>query len=38
MGIFLDMPLNIDSLTVTPEILPLITKLDEFKGAWYGAV
>jgi Fic family protein len=27
-------PLNTDSLTITPEILSLISGIDEFKGAW----
>ena len=34
LGTFMGMPLNIDSLTITPEILSLIAELDEFKGAW----
>jgi len=32
------MSLHFDSLTVSPEILPLIAELDEFKAAWYGVV
>jgi Fic family protein len=28
------MPLNIDTLKITPEILSLIAEVDEFKGAW----
>ncbi len=34
MGNFMGMNFNIDSLTITPEILSLIAELDEFKGAW----
>jgi Fic family protein len=30
----IDMPFNIDTLTITPETLSLIAELDEFKGAW----
>lgn len=33
MGIFMGM-MHIDSLKITPEILALITEIDEFKGAW----
>jgi len=32
--IFMDMPINTTSLNITPEILSLISELDEFKGAW----
>jgi Fic family protein len=34
MGIDMDMPINITSLTITPQILALIAEIDEFKGAW----
>ena len=34
MGIFMGMALKIDSLQITPEILALISEIDEFKGAW----
>ena len=34
MDIFLGMPLNIDTVRITPEILALIAEVDEFKGAW----
>lgn len=34
MGIFVDMSIKTDSLSITPEILSLISELDEFKGAW----
>ncbi len=34
MGNNMDMSLNIDTLHITPEILALISELDEFKGAW----
>lgn len=34
MGIFLDMGIKTDSLSITPETLSLIAELDEFKGAW----
>jgi Fic family protein len=34
MGNYMDMSLNIDTLHITPEILALISELDEFKGAW----
>jgi len=34
MGIFMDMPIRTDSLSITPEILSLIAEIDEFKGAW----
>jgi len=30
----MDMGINIETLTITPEILALIADLDEFKGAW----
>lgn len=33
MGIFVGM-LNIDTLKITPQILSLISEIDEFKGAW----
>ena len=34
MGMLLGMPLNIDTVRITPEILALIAEVDEFKGAW----
>jgi Fic family protein len=34
LGILLGMSLKTDSLSITPEILSLISELDEFKGAW----
>src|SRR6266850_2438934 len=34
MGVFLGVMIRADSLKITPEILALIAKLDEFKGAW----
>lgn len=34
MGIFSGMSLNTETLAITPEILSLISELDEFKGAW----
>jgi len=34
MDIFMDMSINTTSLNITPEILSLISELDEFKGAW----
>jgi len=34
MDNFMDMSFHIDKLQITPEILKLITELDEFKGAW----
>lgn len=34
MGIFMGMAIRTDSLEITPEILALISELDEFKGAW----
>jgi Fic family protein len=34
MGIFLGMPLNTDSITITAEILAIVSEIDEFKGAW----
>jgi Fic family protein len=34
MDNYMDMSLNIDTLQITPEILALISELDEFKGAW----
>lgn len=34
MGIFVDMPIQADSLEITPEILSFIAEIDEFKGAW----
>jgi len=33
-GILLDMSINTDSITITPETLSLIAEIDEFKGAW----
>lgn len=34
MDIYMGMTLNSDTLQITPEILSLISELDEFKGAW----
>ena len=37
MGVYLGVSqshLNMDALTITPEILALIAAIDEFKGAW----
>ena len=34
MGIFVDMSIRADRLTISREILSLIAELDEFKGAW----
>ncbi len=34
MGNFMDMPVNVNALEITPEILALIAEIDEFKGAW----
>src|SRR5712691_3237776 len=37
MGVYSGMsarPLDTDTLTITPEILALISGIDEFKGAW----
>lgn len=34
MGILLGMPLTTDSLQITPEVLALVSEIDEFKGAW----
>jgi len=34
LGINTGMAFSIDSLTITPQILSLISELDEFKGAW----
>jgi len=34
LGNIMAMSLNINALTITPEILLLIAELDEFKGAW----
>ncbi|MER9603764.1 DUF977 family protein [Mesorhizobium sp. M0243] len=34
LGIFLGMALKIGSLQITPEILALVSEIDEFKGAW----
>lgn len=31
---FSDMPINISSLAITPQMLALIAEIDEFKGAW----
>lgn len=33
MGNFMGMP-NSNSLQITPEILALVSKIDEFKGTW----
>lgn len=34
MDIYSDMPVNIDTLKITREILNLVAELDEFKGSW----
>jgi Fic family protein len=34
MGIFLGMLLSTDSITITAEILAIVSEIDEFKGAW----
>mgnify|MGYP000501207289 CR=1 FL=1 len=34
MGMNMDMPINIASLAITPQMLSLIAEIDEFKGAW----
>ena len=34
MGIFMGMAINTNTLTITPEILAIISEVDEFKGAW----
>ena len=34
MGIFLGMPLKTDSITISAEILAIVSEIDEFKGAW----
>jgi Fic family protein len=34
MGINMGMSLRTDSLKITPEILALVSEIDEFKGAW----
>jgi Fic family protein len=34
MGIYMDMPIRTHTLTITPQILALISEIDEFKGAW----
>ena len=34
MGMFLGMPIKVDSLQITPEVLALISEIDEFRGAW----
>lgn len=34
MGIYMGMTLKTDSLQITPDILTLITEIDEFKGVW----
>jgi Fic family protein len=34
MGMNMDMPINSASLTITPQMLSLISEIDEFKGAW----
>jgi Fic family protein len=34
MGVSLGVAIRTDSLQITPEVLNLITELDEFKGAW----
>jgi Fic family protein len=34
MGMYMDMPINTASLSITPQMLSLIAEIDEFKGAW----
>lgn len=34
MGIILGMNLETDTLQITPEVLALVSEIDEFKGAW----
>lgn len=34
MGIFMDMSFDPHPITITPEMLSLISEIDEFKGAW----
>lgn len=34
MGVYLGVVMKTDSLVITPEILRLISEIDEFKGAW----
>lgn len=34
LGTFLGMSIRADSLLITPEVLALISEIDEFKGAW----
>lgn len=34
MGMFMGMTIATDTLNITPEILDLISEIDEFKGAW----
>jgi Fic family protein len=34
VGTFMGMTLKIESLRITPELLALISEIDEFKGAW----
>jgi len=34
MGIYMGMSFHADSLVITPEILALISEIEEFKGAW----
>ncbi len=34
MGIYMGMTINAASLVITPEILTLVSGIDEFKGAW----
>ena len=34
LGMFLGMPLNTDTIRITPEVLALIAEVEEFKGAW----
>jgi Fic family protein len=34
MGIYMGMPFNTASLVITPDVLALVSGIDEFKGAW----
>ena len=34
MGMYVGMSFRTDSLVITPEILALISEIEEFKGAW----
>jgi hypothetical protein len=34
MGFNMDMPINLASLAITPQMLSLIVEIDKFKGVW----